>query len=166
MSNHSLEQQFVDELNDIYHTERRLTTVLPKVARSCASPELREAIEANRAEGEAQVARLERVFEMLQKNVGAPGEAPEGHIAEAQQVMGEDLEDEALKDAGIVAGFQKVEHYEIESYGTLRTWARLLGHEAIADALDVTLDQKKVASARLKRVARSLDIPASSGEAA
>ena len=163
----SLEQLFVEELKDIYDAEKRLTKALPKVARNASSDELRQAIENHLEETRGQVERLEQAFAMLERNArGKPCEAMKGLISEAEELMDEEFDDGALLDAGLIAGCQKVEHYEIATYGTLKTWAHVLGYEEIAELLEQTLEEEKAADEKLTEVAASINVKNPFGEAA
>src|SRR5690242_4040825 len=123
MSLKTLEDLFLDEVKDLFDAEKRLTKALPKMAKSAGSDDLRAAFESHLAETENHVARLEQVFEHLGKAPrGKKCKAMEGLVEEGSDLMHEDA-DEAVLDAGMICAAQKVEHYEIASYGTLRTWA-------------------------------------------
>src|SRR4030095_8754697 len=119
----SLEELLQEELKDIYDAEEHITKALPKMAKKASSPDLKAAIEEHLAQTEDHIERLERVFEHM--GMPARGRKCEGiqHlIAEGNEMIGE-AEDDATRDAVMIAGAQKVEHYEIASYGTIRTWA-------------------------------------------
>jgi ferritin-like metal-binding protein YciE len=124
-----LEDLFHDTLKDIYFAEKKILTALPKMARAAQSDELRAAFEKHHAETEGQVERLEQVFGLIGKRAqGKTCDAIVGIVEEGQEVMKEYNGSPAL-DAGLLAGAQAVEHYEISRYGTLKTWADELGSE-------------------------------------
>jgi ferritin-like metal-binding protein YciE len=146
---------FEDELKDIYWAEKALTKALPKMAKQATSEELVAALESHLEETEGQVEKVEQVFEILgKKPVAKKCEAMAGLIKEAQEIM-ENTDDGAMRDAGIISAGQKVEHYEIASYGTLRTFAKTLGLYNAADILDEILDQEKSADRKLTEIAES-----------
>jgi ferritin-like metal-binding protein YciE len=132
MKMESLDELLAEELKDIYSAEKQLLKALPKMAKKASSPKLKSALQEHLQVTEAQVRRLEQVFEALGKPAKAKTcKAMKGLIEEGKEIMEEDASD-AVLDAGIIAAAQKVEHYEIASYGTVRTWARLCGEEQAA----------------------------------
>lgn len=148
-----LEKLFEDELRDIYWAEKALTKALPKMAKNASSPELVEAIETHLAETEEQVSRVEQVFDLLGKKPTAKKcEAMEGLIKEAEEFM-EESDEGVMRDAAIISAAQKVEHYEIASYGTLRAFAETLGLTDIVALLEETLEEEKNADEKLTEVA-------------
>lgn len=155
----TLNQLLEEELKDIYSAEKQLLKALPKMAKKASSEELRSALEEHLEVTEGQVERLEEVFEALGKPAKAKTcKAMQGLIEEATEIMEEDAED-AVMDAGIIAAAQKVEHYEIASYGTVRTWARLCGEDEAAELLQETLDEEGEADKRLTELAESFVNP-------
>jgi ferritin-like metal-binding protein YciE len=156
---------FEDSLKDIYWAEKALTTALPKMAKKATSEELVNAIEKHLEETRDQVAKVEKVFAILgKKAVAKKCDAMAGLIEEAKGIM-EETEEGAMRDAGIIAAAQKVEHYEIASYGTLRTYAEILGMKDAARILDSILEQEKGADKTLSTVASSINLSASQEEA-
>jgi len=152
----SLHDLFVDQLKDLYNAENQLVKALPKVAKTATNPQLKKAVEAHLEETKHHVERLEQVFEEV--NTRARGKtcvAMEGLIAEAKELMGEKPE-AAVLDAGLIGAAQKVEHYEIASYGTLKTWARQLGLAKAAKLLEETLEEEKAADQKLTEVAEGM----------
>ena len=149
-----LHEFFVDELKDIYWAEKHLTKALPKMAKAAYSDELREAFETHLAQTEEHVARLEQVFEMLEmKAVGKKCDAMEGLVEEAKGVI-EDTEDEtSTRDVGLIIAAQKVEHYEIATYGGLAQLAKTLGLTEIKDILGQTLTEEKETDELLTEIA-------------
>lgn len=155
MKQSQLMKLFEDELKDIYWAEKALTKALPKMAKNATSPELVEALQNHLEETQGQIQRLEQVFEILgKKAVAKKCEAMEGLIKEGDEIM-KDTEKGAMRDAGIISAGQKVEHYEIASYGTLRTFAQTLGLDDAAALLQETLDEEKGADETLTEVAES-----------
>lgn len=151
----ALMELFENALKDIYWAEKALTKALPKMAKNATSSELVEAIENHLEETEGQVEKLEQVFELLDKKaVAKKCEAMAGLIKEGEEIM-QDTEKGPQRDAGIIAAAQKVEHYEIATYGTLRTFAETLGLDEAAEILEEILDEEKNADQVLTEVAIS-----------
>lgn len=146
---------FEDELKDIYWAEKALAKALPKMAKKATSQELVDAIEKHLEETEEHVNRCEQIFKMLGKEPrGKKCEAMEGLLNEAESIM-EDTEEGVMRDAGIISAAQKVEHYEIASYGTLRTFAETLGMQEAAEILETTLNEEKMTDEALTELAVS-----------
>lgn len=146
---------FEDELKDIYWAEKALTKALPKMAKNATAEELVTAINNHLEETRVHVQRLEQVFELLGKKAQAKKcDAMEGLIEEGKGIMEETAEG-PVRDAGIISAGQKVEHYEIASYGTLAAFATLLGEDEAAALLHETLEEEKAADATLTEVAES-----------
>ncbi|SDQ97549.1 Ferritin-like metal-binding protein YciE [Chryseobacterium soldanellicola] len=144
-----LKELFIDELKDIIYAERALLKALPKMANNATEPKLISAIEQHVSVTEGQVKRLEQVFEILgESNRGKKCDAMEGLIKEAESIL-EETEAGAVRDAGIISASQKIEHYEIASYGTLIAFAKTLGENEIASLLESTLAEEKEADALL-----------------
>lgn len=151
----TMQDLFLLELRDIYHAEKQLTRALPKMAKAASNPELRKAFETHLEETRGQVDRLETVFTTLDVRTRAkPCEAMEGLIEEAKEILEEGLEPEVL-DAALIAAAQKVEHYEIASYGTMVAYAKILGQTEIVRLLQQTLDEEKNADSLLNNLALS-----------
>jgi ferritin-like metal-binding protein YciE len=156
----TLSDLFYDTLRDIYWAEKHLLKALPKMSKKAANPELAEALEIHRVETEGHVERLEQVFEVINKAPRAKKcEAMVGLSAEGDHVL-EEVEDETVRDVGIIGAAQAVEHYEIARYGTLATWAKLLGHEDAAKLLGATLEEEKAADEILSGLAESINAEA------
>lgn len=150
-----LHKLFEEELKDIYWAEKALTKAIPKMIKKATSEDLIEALENHLEETEGQVQRCEQIFELLGKSAQAKKcEAMDGLITEAEDIMSESDEG-VMRDAGIISAAQKVEHYEIASYGTLRQFAKTLGLTEIADLLEETLNEEKNADETLTSVAES-----------
>lgn len=156
-----LQKLFEDSLKDIFWAEKALASALPKMASKASSPELVKAIEKHTSETEGQVERLEKVFELLGKNArGKKCEAMEGLIKEGKTIM-EETDEGAMRDAGIIAASQKIEHYEIATYGTLCTYAEMLGLDKAAKLLASILEEEKATDETLSKVARGINLKAS-----
>jgi len=150
-----LRDLFVDELKDIYWAEKALTKALPKMVKNATTDELVEALKAHLEETKNHVTRLEQVFEaIVEKAVAKKCLAMEGLINEAQEIM-ESTETGVVRDAGIILAGQKVEHYEIATYGTLCTFAKTLGEDKAASLLAETLHEEKKADEKLSEIAES-----------
>jgi ferritin-like metal-binding protein YciE len=151
-----LQTLFHDTLKDIYFAEKKILTALPKMAKAAQSDGLRAAFEKHEGETETQVERLERVFEMIDaKPQGKTCDAIMGLLEEGQEIMKEYKGSPAL-DAGLLAGAQAVEHYEIARYGTLKTWAEELGLNDAVQLLDETLEEEKATDEALTELAESV----------
>jgi ferritin-like metal-binding protein YciE len=161
---HPLQQLMIDEMRDLYHAEKQLTRALPKLAKNVASGELRELLETHLDETERQITRLEEAFEKLgERPRGKHCDGMAGIVEEGNALLQEDFED-AVRDAGIIAGAQRAEHYEIAAYGSVMAWAKVLGHKDIAALLDQTLEEEKAADKKLSALAeRSINQEAGSG---
>jgi len=156
----SLTDLFVEELKDLYDAEKQLTKALPKMAKAASSEELTAAFEEHLEVTEGHVARLEQIFKSLGQSPGRKKcEAMKGLVEEGAEIIEEDATD-AVKDAALIAAAQKVEHYEIASYGCLRTWAQLLGNSEAAELLQETLNEEGEADEKLTEIAQALNIEA------
>jgi ferritin-like metal-binding protein YciE len=151
-----LDDLFHDTLKDIYFAEKKILTALPKMAKAAQSQDLRAAFEKHRTETEGQVERLEQVFDLIGKKAqGKTCDAILGLVEEGQEIMKEYKGSPAI-DAGLLAGAQAVEHYEISRYGTLKTWASELGMNDAVKLLDATLQEEKKTDATLTRIAETV----------
>jgi ferritin-like metal-binding protein YciE len=151
----SLRTLLEEELKDIYSAEKQLLKALPKMAKQASSDELRTALEEHLEVTQGHVERLEEVFELLGKPAKAKTcKAMQGLIEEASEMMEEDMADDVM-DAAIIGSAQKVEHYEIASYGTVRTWAQHVGEDQVVELLQETLDEEGEADKRLTELAES-----------
>lgn len=148
-----LKELFLDSLKDIYWAEEALTKALPKMIKNASATKLQTALEDHLEETENQISRLEEVFEMIdEKAEGKKCDAMAGIIDEGEDIMKE-TEPGKVRDAGIIAASQKVEHYEIASYGTLIAWADELGLDDVSDLLSETLEEEKAADVKLSELA-------------
>src|SRR5215212_2707077 len=132
MEMESLQELLIEEMRDLYSAEKQLTKAMPRMAKKASNPQLKRAFETHLRETEVQIQRLEKIFEKLgKKPTGKKCAAMEGLIEEGKEMMGEDMADDVM-DAALISAAQKVEHYEIASYGTVRTYANLLGNKEAA----------------------------------
>jgi len=164
MKTTSLRELFVMQLQDLYDAENQLIKALPKMAQASSSEELRAGFEEHLEQTREHVRRLEEIFEQLGEDAkGEKCKGMEGLIKEGSEVMKEDME-EAVMDAGLIAAAQKVEHYEISGYGTVRTWANLLGEEEAVSLLEQTLSEEKDTDEKLTGLAENINVQADEGE--
>jgi ferritin-like metal-binding protein YciE len=151
----TLQDLFLDELADMYDSEHRLTKALPKLAKTAVNPDLKAAFEDHLIETNGHIDRLDEVFAAFGVRPKTKKcEAIVGLLKEGDEIASEN-EGEATLDAALISAAQKVEHYEIASYGCLREWAELLGNAAAADLLEQTLGEEKGADEALTRLAQT-----------
>jgi len=151
----TLEKLYINELRDLYSAENQLLKALPKMAKGASSAELKEAFENHLAETETHVERLEQIFKDLEENPkGKTCHGMKGLIEEGSEILEEEGEESVL-DAGIIVAAQKVEHYEMAGYGSVRAFAQLLGQEEAAQLLQTTLDEESKANELLKQLAET-----------
>ncbi|MBK6536828.1 MAG: ferritin-like domain-containing protein [Ignavibacteria bacterium] len=156
MESSQLMKLFEDSLKDIYWSEKALTKAIPKMIKNATSEELIEALENHLEETHEQVTRCEDVFKSIDKKATAKKcEAMDGLMKEGEEIMKE-CEEGPMCDAGIISAGQKIEHYEIASYGTLRQFAETLGLEEAVELLEATLEEEKAADMKLTEVAVSV----------
>jgi ferritin-like metal-binding protein YciE len=149
----SLNVLFLDELKDLYSAENQLIKAIPKMAKAASSPDLRSGFEKHLEQTKHHVERLEQILGALGANPkGKKCKAMEGLIEEGKELMEEDAEPSVM-DAALIAAAQKVEHYEIASYGTVRTWAELLGQSKAVRLLTQTLDEERATDEKLSKLA-------------
>ena len=159
MKLNTLKQLYIEELRDLYSAENQLLKALPKMAKGASSEELKLAFENHLDQTKVHVERLEEIFERLNETPkGKTCQAMKGLVEEGSGILGEDGE-ESVRDAGIIAAAQKVEHYEIASYGTVRTFAQLLGEDEAAELLQETLDEEGEADKLLTQLAQEIVNP-------
>jgi ferritin-like metal-binding protein YciE len=150
----SLEKLFVEELRDIYNGEKQLVVALPKMAKAAESADLSEAFTKHLKETEGHVQRLERILRDLDQAVrGKQCKGLQGIIEEGKEKLEQKGGDGSVLDAALIASAQKVEHYEIATYGCLRTYAQLLGHDQAAKLLAQTLAEEEAADKKLTQLA-------------
>ena len=151
----NLNELFIDSLKDIYWAEKALTKALPKMMKNASTRKLKEALEDHLSETEEQITRLEDVFSMIGEEAEAKKcEAMNGIIKEGEDILKE-TESGKVRDAGIIAACQKVEHYEIATYGTLISWSEDLELDEVASTLKKTLKEEKGADKKLAELAKS-----------
>lgn len=151
----TLEDLYTDLLKDLYSAEKQLVKALPKMAKNAQSPDLQKAFQEHLRQTEGQVDRIERIFtEMGGSPRGKKCVGMEGLVEEGNELLQEDVEPDVL-DAGLIAAAQKVEHYEIASYGTARAWAQRLGYDKAARLLQETLEEESMANEKLTKIAES-----------
>jgi ferritin-like metal-binding protein YciE len=149
----SLQKLFVEELRDLYSAENQILKALPKMAKTASSPQLQAAFNEHLKQTEGHVNRLETIFKRLDKSPkGKTCKAMEGLVEEGSEMMSEKGEP-AVIDAGLIAAAQRVEHYEIAGYGTVRTYARLLGDTEAERLLQQTLDEEGETDKKLTALA-------------
>jgi len=165
MEANTLKELYVDHLRDIYSAENQITKALPKMAKKAGSEELKQAFEEHLRQTEHQISRLEQIFGSLEKSPrGKKCVGMEGLIDEGKEIMSEKMEAEVM-DAALIAAAQKVEHYEIAAYGTVRAYAELLGEQQAVDLLRQTLDEESAADEKLTGIAEStINVKALNGE--
>jgi ferritin-like metal-binding protein YciE len=152
----SLKDLYIDELRDLYNAEKQLVKALPKVAKAASNDQLAAAFEDHLEETKGHVERLEAVFRGLKATPnGQKCEAMEGLVAEAQELIDSDSDPDVL-DAALIAAAQRVEHYEIAAYGTVRSYAKLLGREGDVTLLQDTLDEEGAADKKLNKIAEKV----------
>jgi ferritin-like metal-binding protein YciE len=155
----SLQELLIDDLKDVFDAEKQITRALPKMVKKASSEELRAGLQAHLQQTEEQIERLVQAFQQLgvpAKGKKCPG--MQGLIEEGSEHMQEHEKGPGL-DAVIIASAQKVEHYEMAAYGTLRTWATQLGHTEVADLLEQTLEEEKATDEKLTQLAEGLVNP-------
>jgi len=155
----TLQKLYTEELRDLYNAENQLLKALPKMAKAASSEELKDAFEKHLQQTKGHVERLEQVFEELdEKPKGKTCRAMKGLIQEGSEILQEDA-DNSVRDAGIIVAAQKVEHYEMAGYGSVRTFAQLLGQNKAAELLQTTLDEESEANELLNKLAESVINP-------
>lgn len=153
MSKEALKDLLIEELQDAYSSETQILEALPAMADAASSPQLKQAFQTHLKETDGQVKRLEQIFQILQADpTGNTCEATQGLIEEAEEIMEQGLSPEVL-DVALIMAAQKVEHYEIASYGSLRTLAETCGMTDVAKLLDETLSEEKATDEKLTQLA-------------
>ncbi len=150
----TMEDLFLHFLKDVYYAERQISKSLPKLAKAAQSEELRQAFTQHREETQHQIERLQQVFETLGKRAqGVTCEAINGLIEECEELLDEAKEPSAVRDAGLIACAQAIEHYEMARYGALIAWAELDDNTAVVSLLQQTLEEEQQADSLLNRIA-------------
>lgn len=156
MSVDKLQKLLLDELSDLYSAEKQVTRVLPKLAKGTTSPELKRTLEVHLEETKGHVQRLEQIFDMLGNPARTETSAGmQGVIEEANEVL-EETEEGDARDAALISAAQRVEHYEIAGYGSVRSVAELLGYKDVTKLLDQTLEEEKATEQRLVTIAEQV----------
>ena len=156
MEDSEFHEFFVDELKDIYWAEKHLVKALPKMKKAATSPELAAAFEKHTQETQTHIETLEQVFALLDEKAQAKKcDAMEGLLSEADSIISDTETGTLVRDAGLILAAQKVEHYEIATYGTLRVFAENMGHTEVVNLLQQTLDQEKATDIALTEIAES-----------
>src|SRR5437588_6681936 len=157
MSKDSLRELYIDELKDLYNAETQLVKALPKMAKASSNDQLRQGFEEHLRQTSEHVSRLEQIFDQVgEKPSGKKCVGMEGLVKEGSEVIKEDFSD-AVKDAGIIGAAQRVEHYEIAAYGTVRAFAELLGESEHVSLLEETLNEEKQTDEKLTQLAEEIN---------
>jgi ferritin-like metal-binding protein YciE len=152
----TMEDLFLEQIEDLYDAERRLVKALPKMAEASTSQTLRQAFQSHLIETEGHVSRLEKVFRILgQDPKSQTCDAMKGLVSEGEDIVS-DIDASSLRDAGLIAAANRVEHYEIAAYGSARTFAQTLGLNEAASLLEQTLQEEKKADQKLTDIAESM----------
>ena len=163
MEHKALNELFIDELKDIYSAENQLIKALPKMAKAATSDDLRAGFEEHLQQTKEHARRIEEICtELGEKPTGKKCGGMEGLIGEGKEMMDE-FEDDVL-DAALISAAQRVEHYEIAAYGTVRTYAELLGHDRAVELLEQTLEEEKETDQKLTELAGAINVEAVNAE--
>jgi ferritin-like metal-binding protein YciE len=163
MQKDSLRELYVAELRDLYNAETQLVKALPKMAKASSNAELRQGFEEHLRQTSEHVSRLEQIFEMMgEKATGKKCLGMEGLVKEGAETMREDY-DEAVMDAAIIGAAQRVEHYEIAAYGTVRAFARVLGENEHRSLIEQTLEEEKQTDEKLTQLSEQINTEAGEG---
>ncbi|HTS47677.1 MAG TPA: ferritin-like domain-containing protein [Bryobacteraceae bacterium] len=151
----TMDDLFLEQIEDLYDAEKRLVKALPKMAEASTSQALRQAFESHLEQTRGHVQRLETIFRQLGKDPKAETcEAMKGLIEEGEDTIG-DIDNLALRDAGVIAAANRVEHYEIAAYGSAKSFAKTLGYQEAGSLLEQTLQEEKAADQKLTSIAES-----------
>jgi ferritin-like metal-binding protein YciE len=157
MAVETIEDLFLDELKDLYSAEKQITKALPKMVKAASTPELSQAFASHLEETKGHVERLEKIFDLLGKRgTGKTCEGMKGVLEEGAEVI-QELEKGAVRDAGLISAAQRVEHYEIAGYGTVRSMAELLNKPELVNLLEQTLKEEKAADEKLTGISESVN---------
>jgi ferritin-like metal-binding protein YciE len=156
----TLQKLYVEELRDLHSAERQIIQALPKMIKAATSPDLKAGLQEHLEITKEQLARLDQIFEKLgKKGTGKKCKGMEGVLADGKEVLEEDMEDD-VRDAAIISAAQHVEHYEMAGYGTVRTYAQLLGEKEAMKLLQQTLDEEGDADKQLTQLAGKINVEA------
>jgi len=157
MNVENMDELLLDELKDIYSAEKQITKALPKMAKGAESEELRQAFQSHLEETKGHVERLDQIFQTLGKSPrGKTCKGMQGLLEEGSEML-EELEKGPVRDAALISAAQKVEHYEMAAYGSLRTFAELLKQNEIVQLLEQTLEEEKAADEKLTSIAGEIN---------
>ncbi len=160
MSLDSFEKLFVEELKDLYSAENQIIKALPKMAHASTSPELKKALESHLRETEGQILRLEKICNMLGASPkGKTCDGMKGVLDEGSSML-HDIAAGEVRDAALIGAAQRVEHYEMAAYGTVRSYASLIGKPEIAELLEETLEEEKAADQKLTSISEKVNVRA------
>jgi len=152
----TMEELFLEQVEDLYDAEKRLVKALPKMAEASTSTSLRQAFESHLLETEGHVSRLETIFRLMNKDPKAETcPAMKGLVSEGEDIVS-NIDESPLRDAGLIAAANRVEHYEIAAYGSARTFAQTLGLDQAAAILEQTLQEEKKADQKLTQLAEAM----------
>ncbi len=157
MSVKTMDELLLDELKDLYSAEKQITKALPKMAKAAVSPDLKKAFETHLEETQGHIERLDQIFETLGKSPkGKVCHGMQGLLEEGSEVLKE-ADKGGVRDAALISAAQRVEHYEMAGYGSVREFASLLGQKEIASLLDETLEEEKAADEKLTGIAKKIN---------
>jgi ferritin-like metal-binding protein YciE len=160
MSVGTLQELLIDELKDLYSAEKQIIRVLPRIIKAASTPELKEGLANHLEETKGQIARLEKIGEILGKKMaGKTCVGMKGVLEEGSEVL-EDTEKGIVRDAALISACQRVEHYEMAGYGSAREFAKLLGQKEVAALLDQTLTEEKNADKTLTGASKQVNAQA------
>jgi ferritin-like metal-binding protein YciE len=152
-----MQDLLIDELKDLYSAEKQIVRALPKLVKAATSAELKDALTSHLEETKGQVARLEKIGEIVGKKMtGKTCVGMKGVLEEGSEVL-EDTEKSAVRDAALISACQRVEHYEMAGYGSAREFAKLLGQREVAKLLDETLAEEKAADKKLSGISKQVN---------
>ena len=158
MSVDSIEKLFIEELKDLYSAETQITKALPKLVKAASSNELRNAFEHHLKETEGQIERLDQIFEILGTSPkGKTCDGMKGVLTEGSETLHETAEGD-VRDVALISAAQRVEHYEMAGYGSVRSYAERLGQPKIAQLLQATLDEEKAADRKLTEISQKFNL--------
>jgi len=153
----NMEELMLDELKDLYSAEKQIVKALPKMAKACESEELKQAFQSHLEETKGHVERLDQIFEVLGKGSrGKTCHGMPGLLAEGSEML-EEIEKGGVRDAALISAAQRVEHYEIAAYGSVREYAKLLGKKQIVSLLEETLEEEKAADEKLTSISQQVN---------
>ena len=153
----NMEELMLDELKDLYSAEKQIVKALPKMAKACESDELKQAFQTHLEETKGHVERLDEIFEALGKSSrGKTCRGMQGLLEEGSEML-EEIEKGGVRDAALISAAQRVEHYEIAAYGSVREYAKLLGKKQIVSLLEETLEEEKATDEKLTSISQQVN---------